>query len=66
MATIIFKFKDGAAIESDFHDEYTNELLDEILKLHEGVEIIKIKLPDGTLQSYTIDCGEYASAYIQY
>lgn len=66
MATIIFKFKDGAIIESDFDHEYTNELLDEILKLHEGAGIIKIKQPDGSLQSYTIDCAEYVSAYIEY
>ncbi|MEK4452789.1 hypothetical protein [Paenibacillus sp. FSL L8-0506] len=47
MASIIFEFKGGAVIESAFDELYTNDLLDEILRLKGEEEIIKIAQTDG-------------------
>lgn len=52
MASIIFEFKGGAVIESAFDELYTNDLLDEILRLKGEEEIIKIAQTDGKTKKF--------------
>ncbi len=66
MGFVIFNFKEGTVIESEFDDSYTNDLLDTILTLLSGEEVIQIKQLDGKMQKYTIDCKEFKSVSIHY
>ncbi|KUP20889.1 hypothetical protein [Paenibacillus sp. DMB5] len=55
MGTVEFVFKDGTVIESEYDDDNINECLDELLRLTEGDEIIRIRQPNGKVIKYTID-----------